>query len=72
MRKDRSRKSFSAGAALGALLVFKRMHGGSQLPAAARAVAPAFKEEPPDGWKEAQPSDAPSRANGGRSITIRS
>ena len=34
------------------------MHGGSQLPAPAGAVPQAFKEEPPSGWKEAQPSDA--------------
>jgi NodT family efflux transporter outer membrane factor (OMF) lipoprotein len=47
------------GTALGALLVTSgcRMVGPNyKLPPA--AVPTAFKEKPPDGWKEAQPSDA--------------
>jgi len=57
MNSPQSRK-FSAGALLGALLVSSGCMVGPNYKRPTAPVPPAFKEKPPDGWKEAQPSDA--------------
>src|SRR3984957_17254384 len=52
-------RKLSAGALLGALLFFA--YGcmvGPNYRRPTAPVPPAFKEKPPDGWKEAQPNDA--------------
>ena len=36
----------------------ERLHGGPRLPPGERPVAQAFKEQPPEGWTQASPSDA--------------
>jgi NodT family efflux transporter outer membrane factor (OMF) lipoprotein len=55
---SRSKPKLSAGAVLGALLVSSGCMVGPNYQRPPAPVAPAFKEKPPEGWKEAQPSDA--------------
>jgi NodT family efflux transporter outer membrane factor (OMF) lipoprotein len=57
MTSPQSRK-LSAGAVLGALLFSCGCMVGPNYRRPTAPVPPAFKEKPPDGWKEAQPSDA--------------
>src|SRR6202045_2007874 len=58
MTSPQSRK-LSAGALLGALLFFSSgCMVGPNYRRPTAPVPPAFKEKPPDGWKEAQPNDA--------------
>ncbi len=57
MTSPQSRK-LSAGALLGALLFSSSCMVGPNYRRPPGPVPPAFKEKPPDGWKEAQPNDA--------------
>ena len=54
----RLKSKLSAGAVLGALLVSSGCMVGPNYRRPPAPVAPLFKEKPPEGWKEAQPSDA--------------
>ncbi|HTC90214.1 MAG TPA: efflux transporter outer membrane subunit [Bryobacteraceae bacterium] len=57
MTSPQSRK-LSAGVLLGALLFSSSCMVGPNYRRPPAPVPPAFKEKPPDGWKEAQPNDA--------------
>jgi NodT family efflux transporter outer membrane factor (OMF) lipoprotein len=51
-------RTWPMAALLGALLTFSGCMVGPNYKRPPAPVTPAFKEKPPDGWKEAQPSDA--------------
>src|SRR3984957_13943112 len=57
MTSPQSRK-LSAGVVLGVLLLSSGCMVGPNYRRPTAPVPPAFKEKPPDGWKEAQPNDA--------------
>ena len=56
MTSPQSRK-LSAGVVLGVLLLSSGCMVGPNYKRPTAPVPPAFKEKPPDGWKEAEPSD---------------